>query len=180
MCCTPVVFDNFPFWNTSALWWSRGSTGLGGTGGTEGIEGTGLGGTEGTGGTGLGGHLDHRTRAKTKGGAVAVPRFRRKSLVLPIILFIYLFFIVLIVFFYSILTLVKKSRNNTYTAICASLTTPGGVWAWNCCFPPEKSKEFKTSHRLLTSSTMITGSKSYEWIYDRGHIKKGKTSTINY
>ena len=77
-------------------------------------------------------------------------------------------------FFYSILTLAKKSRNHTYTAICASLTTPGGVWAWNCCFPPEKSKEFKTSHR------MITGSKSYEWIYDRSHIKKGKTSTINY
>ena len=99
MCCTPVVFDNFPFWNTSALWWSRGSTGLSGTGGTEGIEGIGLGGTEGTGGTGLGGHLDHRTRAKTKGGAVAMPRFRRKSLVLPIIMFIYLFFVVLIVFF---------------------------------------------------------------------------------
>ena len=48
--------------------------------------------------------------------------------------------IVLIVYFYIILTLVKRRRNDTYTAICASLTTPGGVWARNCCFPPEEVK----------------------------------------
>ena len=55
-------------------------------------------------------------------------------------LFIYLCIIALIVYFYIILTLVKRRRNDTYTAICASLTTPGGVWARNCCFPPEEVK----------------------------------------
>ena len=136
------------FLNTSALWWSRGSTGLGGTGGTEATGGTGLGGTEGTGGTGLGGHLDHGTRAKTKGGAVAVPRFRRKSLVLPIILFIYLFFIVLIVFFYSILTLVGR--------VGITLTLPS-VLPW----PLQVGSGLETAVFLLRSQKSLKQATGY-------------------